>query len=50
MPTALIKTAWVQMRTKVQRDDFELIVAELAKRFEVSEQAMTLRLKSLRYL
>jgi Zn-dependent peptidase ImmA (M78 family) len=49
MPTALMRRAVDRLRTRLARDPEE-IVAELARGFEVSEQAMTLRLKSLRLL
>lgn len=49
MPTLLISSAVEKMRAHMDRDP-EAVVAELARTFEVSEQAMTLRLKSLGYV
>jgi Zn-dependent peptidase ImmA (M78 family) len=47
MPTALMRRAVDRVRLRLARDPEE-VVSELARGFEVSEQAMTLRLKSLR--
>lgn len=47
MPTTLMRRAYARVRTRLERDP-ESVVSELARDFEVSDQAMTLRLKSLR--
>jgi hypothetical protein len=49
MPTALMRRAADRVRGRLARETEE-VVAELARGFEVSEQAMTLRLKSRRLL